>query len=224
VSSVSAPEVVVVDTKTANLASVLAGLRRAGAAARVSADAAEVGEAPLLVLPGVGAFAAGMERLVDLGLVDALAARVRAGRPLLAVCLGLQLLCAASDESPGLAGIGVIEAVVRRFPREVDGARLLVPQLGWNRVLPEPGCRLLEPGYAYYANSYRLGEVPSGYFGAESDHGGPFVAALERDASLFCQFHPELSGAWGLGLLRRWLAAAEGWLAREGAAARGVAC
>lgn len=219
----SAPEVVVIDTKTANLASVLAGLRRAGAAPRASSDAAEVEGASLLVLPGVGSFGAGMQRLDELGLVDLLASRVREGRPLLAVCLGLQLLCASSEESRGICGIGVIDATVERFPRHANGSRLLVPQLGWNEVLPEVGCQLLEPGYAYFANSYCLRSPPAGYAGALSDHGGPFVAAVERGALLFCQFHPELSGAWGRGLLSRWVEASQSWRA-VGAADRGVAC
>lgn len=116
----------------------------------------------------------------------------------------------------------MLPATVRRFPRRVDGARLLVPQLGWNRVDPEAGCSLIEPGYAYYANCYRLDAVPAGFRGARSDHGGFFVAAVERGAQLLCQFHPELSGAWGLQLLQRWLAASERRL--DVAIERGLAC
>lgn len=197
--------VVVVDTGTANLASMLAALRRAGAEPERVQDPESVRAAAAVVLPGVGAFGAGMERLRERGLVEAIAERVASGGPLLCVCLGLQLLCAASDESPGVAGIGAIAATVRRFPEEAGGARLTVPQLGWNRVEPVAGSTLLEGGYAYYANSYRLEEIPKNWQGATSDHGGPFVAALERGALLACQFHPELSGPWGLALIRRWL-------------------
>ncbi len=89
-----------------------------------------------------------------------------------------------------------------------DGLR--VPHLGWNRVTAGDGCRLLKDGDAYFANSYKLDEVPAGWAGATSDHGGDFVAALERGSVLACQFHPELSGAWGQALIERWLAAATG--------------
>jgi imidazoleglycerol phosphate synthase glutamine amidotransferase subunit HisH len=77
--------------------------------------------------------------------------------------------------------------------------------MGWNRVEAGEGCRLIESGFAYFANSYRLVDPPDGFCAAFSDHGGRFVAALERGGLLACQFHPELSGGWGLLLLKRWL-------------------
>ena len=200
------PEVLVVRTGVANLASVLTGLRKAGAAPRVSDDPEEVRAAAAVVLPGVGAFAPGMGVLMESGLDLVLAERARAGRPLLAVCLGMQLLLSASDEGPGVRGLCVVPGVARRFHERV-GVR--VPQLGWNRVTPQAGCALLRPGYAYFANSYRLLDPPPGFAHATSQHGGTFVAAFERGAVLACQFHPELSGAWGIDLLRRWIAAAQ---------------
>jgi glutamine amidotransferase len=196
------PEVVVVCTGTANLASVLAGLTRAGADPRLTEDPDEVASARLVVLPGVGAFAAAMGRIVRQGLLPPLAGRVRAGRPTLGICLGLQVLAEASEESPGVAGLGVLPETVTRFTGDVR-----IPQLGWNRVEPDAACALLRPGFAYFANSYRLPRPVPGWGAALADHGGPFVAAIERGAVLGCQFHPELSGAWGLELLQRWLAA-----------------
>ncbi len=201
-------ETIVIDTGTANLASMQAALRRAGAAPRLERRPEVVARAARVVLPGVGAFAAGMERLRSADLVEVIAERVRSGRPLLAVCLGLQLMARRSEESPGVEGIGVIDATVTRFS-DPEG-KLRIPQLGWNRVVPRSGCRLLEPGHAYYANTYRLAHIPEGFAGAESVHGTPFVAALERGALLMCQFHPELSGRWGHALLTRWLTASEG--------------
>jgi imidazole glycerol phosphate synthase glutamine amidotransferase subunit len=198
-------EVLVVPTGTANLASVLVGLERAGAAPRVSRDPAEVARAERVVLPGVGTLAAAAEQLRRSELEVPLAERARRGRPLLAICLGLQLLCEESDESPGLAGLGAVEGRVTRFPSSVR-----VPQLGWNRIEPGPGCRLLEPGHVYFANSFRLERPPTGFRAATADYGGEFVAAFERGAVLACQFHPELSGELGLRLIRRWLAAGDG--------------
>ncbi|MFN7671685.1 MAG: imidazole glycerol phosphate synthase subunit HisH [Planctomycetota bacterium] len=197
------PCVRIVPTGVANVASVVAALRRLGATVDVAADAATVRRAERVVLPGVGAFGAAAAAIDAQGLRQALRERVDAGRPTLAICLGLQLLAAASDESPGVAGLGVVPATARRFP---TGVR--VPQLGWNTVAPAPGSPL-PGGVAYFANSYRLEAVPAGWHGLVSDHGGPFVAAFARAGVLACQFHPELSGAYGAGLLRRWLVGAE---------------
>ena len=151
-------DVTVIDTGTANLASVLAGLRRAGATPTTSIHAETIAQAERLVLPGVGSFAAGMDRLRQLSIVETIAQRVDEGRPLLAVCLGLQLLCATSDESPDDAGVGVVDERVGRF----DSAPT-VPQLGWNRIEPDAGCQFIRQGYGYYANSYRLKRIPEGW-------------------------------------------------------------
>ena len=192
--------VVVVPTGTANLASIMAGLERAGAAPRLMVRAKEVGRAARVVLPGVGAFGAAMGRLEQDGVAKILADRVRAGRPTLAVCVGLQLLCESSEESPGVSGLGVLPGKLTRFPD-----RVRVPQLGWNRIEPVSRCRMLAAGHAYFANSYRLTEAPSGWRAAYADHGGRFVAGFERGPVLACQFHPELSGALGATLIERWL-------------------
>jgi imidazole glycerol-phosphate synthase subunit HisH len=196
---VSAREVVVVPTGTANLASVRAALARLGARSRLAEDAAMIEDATHVVLPGVGSFGAAMAGLREARLDAAIAARVRSGRPTLAMCVGLQVLFEASDENPDASGLAAIPGRVGRF---ADSVR--VPQFGWNRVVPEPGCRLVQPGYAYFANSYRVLDAP-GCPIATAEHGGRFVAALERGGVLACQFHPELSGAYGHALIGRWL-------------------
>lgn len=193
-------DTVVVPTGTANLASVLAGLRRQGVAARLASSPDDITRADRVVLPGVGSFGAAMRNIDELGLRTALVGHIENERPLLAICLGLQLLCVASEESPDMPGLGVIDKTVTRMP-----AGLKVPQLGWNTVRPTNGSRFLTPGWAYFANSYRLSALPEGWTGATSDYGGPFVAAVERGELLACQFHPELSGPWGAGLLGRWV-------------------
>ena len=197
-----APEVLVCGTGTANLASVLAGLRRAGGAPRLARDGGEVERAGHVVLPGVGAFGAAMAALERDRLVEPLRRRIAAGRATMAICVGFQLLCRASEESPGVEGLGVVEATVTRFP-----AGVRVPQFGWNRIAAPADCRLLASGFAYFANSYRLERPPPGLSAATADHGGRFVAAMEKGRLVACQCHPELSGAWGRALLARWLAA-----------------
>ncbi|MFO0590827.1 MAG: imidazole glycerol phosphate synthase subunit HisH [Polyangiaceae bacterium] len=198
-------EVLVVRTGVANLASVLVGLQKAGAKPHVSDDPAAVRAARAVVLPGVGHFTAGVRSLAERGLGAAIAERVQDSRPLLAVCLGMQLLLEASEEGPGERGLAVVPGVARLFDAH-EGIR--VPQLGWNRVVPSSECRLLKQGYAYFANSYRLVEPPAGFASAVTFHGGSFVAAFERGPVLACQFHPELSGKWGIDLLSRWVSLA----------------
>lgn len=193
--------VLVVPTGTANLASIKAAFGRLGATVVMAKSPAQIAEAERVVLPGVGAFGASMAEVRDHGFDEPLAARIRAGRPTFAVCVGLQLLFEASEESDGAQGLGVLPGVIGRLPDTVR-----VPQLGWNRVEPSPECRLVEPGHAYFANSYRAAPpAPEGWAAATADHGGPFIAAIERGAVLGCQFHPELSGAWGQALMGRWL-------------------
>ena len=197
----SAVEVVVCRTGTANLASVFAGLRRAGGAPRMAETVADIEGAGHVMLPGVGSFGAAMATLEESGMVAPLRARFAAGRPTIAICVGLQLLCRTSEESPGAEGLGVIDADIGRFPASVR-----VPQFGWNRLTANTDCRLIESGYAYFANSYRLAERPTGWAVAIADHGGTFIAAMEKGPLLACQFHPELSGAFGRNLLARWIA------------------
>ena len=196
----SAGTVHVVPTGTANLASIRAAFARLGSRAVETTDPRVLRIADRVVLPGVGSFAAGCEALERLALRDVLSERIAAGRPTLAVCLGMQLLGESSEEAPGASGLGACSARAERFPNDVR-----VPQLGWNRIEPDAASRFVTPGFAYFANSYRVAEPPDGWAVAWADHGGAFVAALERGSVLACQFHPELSGAWGADLLRRWL-------------------
>ena len=193
--------VTVLPTGTANLASVLAAFRRLGADAVLASSIDDVAGATRLVLPGVGRFGAAA-RSID-GARELLSERIDDGRPTLAICVGMQLLAEKSEESPEVAGLGLVEAGVERF-----GSPSRVPQLGWNEVVAGAGCRTLNGGWAYFANSYCLRTVPSGWAGATSNYDGTFVSGLERGAVLATQFHPELSGGWGADLLRRWLEAA----------------
>jgi len=207
----SAP-IAVARTGLANLASVRAAFARLGRETGPSSDPEDFARAPLAVLPGVGAFGPAMETLRATGLDEAVRRRLDRGLPTLAICLGFQLLLEGSEEAPGLAGLALVPGVARRF-----GAGVRIPQLGWNRVAPEAddGSALVEEGWACFANSYRLdsGDAAlaraAGWRPAFSEYGGAFVAALERGPALACQFHPELSGAWGAALLRRWLERAD---------------
>jgi glutamine amidotransferase len=193
------PEVLIVPTGTANIASVLAAFRRLGVAPRVSEEPGEVARASHVMLPGVGAFKAAMAQLVELGLDESLKARVAADSPTIAICVGHQLLFETSDENPGVRGLGLVRGHVGRFPDDVR-----VPQFGWNEVRADESANLIESGWAYFANSYR-GTAAPGWTVAWAAHGGRYVAAMERGNVIGCQFHPELSGAYGQALLARFL-------------------
>jgi len=193
-------EVLVVRTGIANIDSVFSGLGRVEASPRLTQDAREVRGADYVMLPGVGAFGAGMCALREDGLDQAIMERAAAGRPTLAICLGMQLFLQESEESPGVSGLGIVPGTARRFSTNVR-----CPQLGWNKVEAGEGCKVLNSGFAYFANSYRLSDSPAGWESACADYDGTFVAAIERGPVVLAQFHPELSGVWGLSLLRRWL-------------------
>ena len=193
-------EVVIVRTGSANLASVVGGLERLGAGAVLSEDAGVVRDAPLVVLPGVGAFGPAITYLRIRGLDVAIRDRVQFAKPLLAICLGMQMLCQGSEEADGEPGLGAIPGVLSRF-RGSDR----VPHMGWNQIKPSPSARVLQPASMYFANSYRLEALPEGWEGATTLYNGRFASAIERGSLLACQFHPELSGDAGLSLIARWL-------------------
>ena len=190
--------VVIVKTGTANLASVISAVERLGVQPVITTDAAVISGADRLILPGVGTLAAAMASLREQGLVRVLSERISDGRPVLAICLGLQLLLEGSEESPGVPALNIAPGVATRF------ADVRTPHMGWARVTSSGG-----GGFAYFAHSYRLTQAPPGWSVSWADHGGPFVASMSRGRILACQFHPELSGPWGAALLRDWLTQGE---------------
>lgn len=206
------PKVSIVRTGVANTASVIACFERLGASAELTVCADDVRSAAALVLPGVGTFAAALAAIREQGLEEPLNQRITAGLPLLAVCAGFQALFNSSEESPGVVGLGILPGKVVRF-----GEGVSVPQFGWNRVEQDsrPGkVGSLRTGYAYFANSYAvigqtsIDSLPEDLSVSTSFHGDKFVAAVQRGTLLGCQFHPELSGAWGESLIKSWLAQA----------------
>src|ERR1043165_3348573 len=121
--------VAVIKTGTANTASVLAALERVGAEPQLTTRASDIERAPAVVLPGVGSFGAAMHEITRAALADAIKDRVMSGRATLCICLGLQVLAGGSEESPGVRGLGVIDALVTRF-----GVGVRVPHMGWNSL------------------------------------------------------------------------------------------
>ncbi|MPZ25846.1 MAG: imidazole glycerol phosphate synthase subunit HisH [Micromonosporaceae bacterium] len=204
----TAPRVAVLDYGSGNLRSAQRALARAGADVTVTAELAAAAAADGLVVPGVGAFAACQAGVDALGAGEVVASRVAAGRPVLGICVGAQILFDYGDEHGVVTkGLGLLPGGVTRL----DAQR--VPHMGWNTVTAPPESVLfagLPPGSRFYfVHSYAARPTPAlaatGAAVTVTEHGGPFVAAVERGALSATQFHPEKSGASGATLLRAWL-------------------
>jgi glutamine amidotransferase len=205
---VTSPTVAIVDYGMGNLTSVARAFENLYADVTVTAKVGDLERADRIVLPGVGAFGEGIRALRELGLVDALEAEVRARRkPLLGICLGMELLARESAEHGHHQGLGWIDARVRPIaPRD---PALKAIHIGWNDVRPVRPSPLLDglgpaPDF-YFVHQYHLDCREPSVVVAVAEYGGPIVAAVQRDNVFGVQFHPEKSQEAGLALLRNFL-------------------
>ena len=196
--------ITVLDYGSGNLRSAQRALERVGAAVTVTADAASAIDADGLVVPGVGAFAACMAGLADVGAASILEQRLAAQRPVLGICVGMQVLFDAGVEH-GIesAGLGVL-------PGRVEQLRApILPHMGWNTVEVAAGSTLfagLPAGTRFYfVHSYAVHETSPELKATTAEHGERFVAAVESELVSATQFHPEKSGDAGATLLENWL-------------------
>jgi imidazole glycerol-phosphate synthase subunit HisH len=198
------PRVVVLDYGSGNLRSAQRALQRAGADADVGSDAAAALNADGLVVPGVGAFAACMAGLLDAGGDQVIAKRVAAGRPVLGICVGMQVLFEAGEEhGQKTDGCGCWPGVVRKLAAPV------LPHMGWNVLRSAGESRLLAGLGAdarfYFVHSYAATVAPPGTVTSWASHGEDFVAVVEDGPLAATQFHPEKSADAGAALLANWL-------------------
>lgn len=205
------PEVLtVVDLGIGNLASLKAALRYLGADFEVSADAGRISAAPAIILPGVGAFDAAVSKLDALGLRRSLVDRGAAEAPILGICLGMQLLFAASEEGQA-DGLGIFDETVVRLGREASSK---VPHVGFDHVGASAGTWLGEAlgpnSDFYFTHSFAPVEGPAGASIGRCPYDGGFVAAVERWPVVGAQFHPEKSQSAGLSFLAAFLLRALG--------------
>lgn len=190
----------VVHSDVANLRSVMNTLRRLNIDAELVSTPDQVDRAERIILPGVGAFSAGMAGLQSRGLIEPLREQAARGTPILGICLGMQLLFESSEEHGEFEGLGLLPGRIVRFP--ADGPK--VPHIGWNQLQQSGQSALLkgvpDGGYAYFVHSY-YALTPPDVVLACTDYGLPFPAVVGRENVFGAQFHPEKSQGVGLRLL-----------------------
>ncbi|MEW6684047.1 MAG: imidazole glycerol phosphate synthase subunit HisH [Nitrospirota bacterium] len=197
----------IIDYQVVNLRSIQKAFEQFGASVEVTSDPDRIRRADRVVLPGVGAFRAGMEQLTRLGLEPVIREVIDAGTPFLGICLGMQLLMTESEEFGRHRGLNVIPGRVVRFPESPAMAGLKVPHMGWNAVSirrrTEPLEGIPDHGYFYFVHSYYVVPDDPQVIAGETTYGVRFASVLAWRNVVACQFHPEKSQALGLALLRR---------------------
>lgn len=193
-------EIVIIDYGMGNLHSVSKAVEAVGAVSIVTADKKIISAAEKIILPGVGAFGDCMKNLQATGLVPELIKHIKSGKGFLGICLGMQLLFESSEESPGVAGLGIFKGAVKRLTTEYK-----VPHMGWNRLKLKAASPLItaaDGSYVYFVHSFHAVPEDSNIITAVCDYGTEITAAVGRDNIQAVQFHPEKSGEVGLKMLQ----------------------
>lgn len=190
----------IVDLGLCNVGSVQNMLRKIGQRSRLVRAPEEFASVDRIILPGVGHFARAMARLRETGFDVAIRREVAHGKPILGICLGMQLLGSSSEEGEE-EGLGLIRARFIRFRPERANARITIPHMGWNSVVPVPDKSIARGVNAdtrfYFVHSYHAEDVEPGAAAMTASHGYPFVCAYQKGHVAGVQFHPEKSHAFG---------------------------
>lgn len=197
--------IAIVDYGMGNLRSVSKAFQSQGFTVNVTRDPGDIRNASGLVLPGQGAFGDCVKNLEENGIFHTIKEFIQSGKPYLGICLGLQVLFEGSEESPGVAGLGLLKGKVVRFP-SFKKERLKVPHMGWNRIGIRKKTALLEGipdgSWFYFVHSYFPVPEDESVIAITCTYGMEFTAAVATGNIFACQFHPEKSSAYGLMLLR----------------------
>ncbi len=204
--------IAIIDYDAGNIRSVEKALDFLGEKLIVTREPAAILGADGVILPGVGAFGDAMRKLHAYGLSEVIKECARKGTPLLGICLGLQLMFEGSEESPGVAGLHILDGRIVKIPSD---SGLKVPHIGWNSLqLQNGGGRLFEGlnenPYVYFVHSFYLQAADEGIVTATADYGVRIHAAVERDNVFACQFHPEKSSDVGMQILRNFIKVVRG--------------
>ena len=192
----------IIDYGVGNLFSLRSSFAAIGAEAFVSSDAAQLAKADRLILPGVGAFGDAAQKLRDSGLDTFVKEQAASGKPLMGICLGMQLLFEKSYEYGDHEGLGLLKGQVVGMSGKLP-PELKIPHMGWNSLKLTKPAKLLEEGsYVYFVHSF-YAENCEDSIAAVTDYGIPITAAVEKDHIFGCQFHPEKSGNVGLEILKK---------------------
>ena len=192
----------IIDYGVGNLFSLRSSFAAIGAEAFVSGDPAELAKADRLILPGVGAFGDAAQNLRNSGLDVFVKEQAASGKPLMGICLGMQLLFEKSYEYGEHEGLGLLKGQVVGMNGRLP-AELKIPHMGWNALQLTKPAKLLQDGsYVYFVHSF-YAENCAGSIAAVTDYGIPITAAVEQGNIFGCQFHPEKSGNAGLEILKK---------------------
>lgn len=194
--------IAILDYDAGNLKSVEKALLFLKQECQITRDARTVAKADKIILPGVGSFGSAMEQLKRYEIDKMLLEASEEGKPLLGICLGLQLLFDGSEESDGIEGLHLLKGSVMRLP---DTEGLKIPHIGWNSLELSNNGRLFEgigqEPYVYFVHSYYLKAEDESIVTASARYGAKIHASVERGNVFACQFHPEKSGGTGLQIL-----------------------
>ena len=202
----------IIDYGVGNLFSLLSSLQKIGENAVVTADPQVLESADRIILPGVGAFSDAAKKLYESGLVPVLRKQIGAGKPVLGICLGMQLMFDKSYEYGEHAGLGLIKGVIRPIADVTEG--LKIPHMGWNALRFRNGGSPLfkyirEGDYVYFVHSFFADDCAESVI-ASTEYGSELTAAAANGNVMGCQFHPEKSGEVGLNILRAFCEMKEG--------------
>jgi len=195
--------IAIIDYGAGNLRSVKKAFDYLQIESQVVSNREQLADAEKVVLPGVGAFGAAVEKLQESGFYDSIRDWLKADRPFLGICLGMQLLFETSSESPGVKGLSIFEGVNLRF----NSGK--VPQIGWNPVQIKKLSRLFDGiadgSYFYFLHGYFIAPANQYLVTATTEYGISYPSMIEQGNICAVQFHPEKSGDVGLKLLKNWV-------------------
>lgn len=193
----------IVDYGMGNIKSVVNAFKSLGADIRVSQNSGDLSRATAIVLPGVGAFGRCIENLIGYGLDNFVKAWIRANRPYLGICLGMQILFDSSEEAPGVQGLGLIKGRALRFPGD-----LKVPHMGWNSINFDSELKIYhgirDGEFFYFVHSYYC-QPDEAVAATTTDYGIRFTSSIRKGNVFACQFHPEKSQGAGLSVLKNFI-------------------